>query len=140
VQFGEQTPEAKLTSFLVIAAKGTEGMLKHDTEGRKSFPRALRGRNLFVQAVPWWSTEAVEKQARGWAEETLAMVNAPQHDGLLEQSKLVDGEKVTGYAANLSKAVDLSTIWPAQKIEEIRRLKGQWDSKGVFWNPVTDGV
>ncbi|KAK1067161.1 hypothetical protein LTR12_014394 [Friedmanniomyces endolithicus] len=112
---------------------GTKGMLEHDFEGKKFFPAVLRGRNVFVQAVPWWTDEAVEEQARAWAAETLALANAPQH----EQN---GGGGVTAYASNLSKNMDLSTVWPAYQIEEIQRLKTLWDAKGVFWNPVVDGV
>ncbi|KAK5734577.1 hypothetical protein LTR17_008798 [Elasticomyces elasticus] len=140
LRFGEETPEAKMTSFLVLAAKGTKGMLENDTEGKKFFPRSLRGRHIFVQAVPWWTVETAEGQARAWAAETMAIVNAPQHDGHAGESSLTDGDRVTAYAANLSKGIDLTTTWPASKIDEIEKLKGLWDSKGVFWNPVVDGV
>ncbi|KAK5710552.1 hypothetical protein LTR17_018824 [Elasticomyces elasticus] len=140
VRFGEETPEAKITSFLVLAAKSTKGMLENDTEGKKFFPRSLRGRHIFVQAVPWWTVETVEEQARAWAAETLAMVNAPQHDGLAAENGFTDGDRVTAYAANLSKGIDLTTTWLAPKIVEIKKLKGLWDSKGIFWNPVADGV
>ncbi|KAK5686052.1 hypothetical protein LTS10_002166 [Elasticomyces elasticus] len=140
VRFGEETPEAKMTSFLVLAAKSTKGMLENDTEGKKFFPRSLRGRHLFVQAVPWWTVETAEEQARAWAAETLAIVNGPQHDGLAAENGFTDGDRVTAYAANLSKGIDLATTWPAPKIDDIEKLKGLWDSKGVFWNPVVDGV
>ncbi|KAK3071972.1 hypothetical protein LTR53_007671 [Teratosphaeriaceae sp. CCFEE 6253] len=140
VRFGEETPDAKMTSFLVIAAKGTQGLLEHDIEGHKFFPRTLRARSVFVQAVPWWTDAKDEEQARGWAAETLALVNAPQHNGHVEDIVPVDAENVTGYAANLRKAVDLSTVWPADQLERIRQLKDVWDPQGLFWNPVVHGV
>lgn len=140
VRFGKETPEAKATSYVILAAKSTKGMLENDVDEKKLFPRAIRGRNVFVQITPWWTDEGVETKARSWAAEMLDIMNAPQHDGLADKNPLVDGERLSAFAANLSKGIDVSTVWPTNKLEEIRRLKKAWDAHGVFWNPVVNGV
>lgn len=77
IRFGEETPEAKATSYVVFAAKSTKDLLKHSLEDRKFFPRTIRSRNVFVQVAPWWKTECGEQEARSWAAEMLAIMNAP---------------------------------------------------------------
>jgi len=69
----------------------------------------------------------------------LVLLGAPQH-GDIVSGRGGKEEKVSAFAANLSRGIDLSTVWPAEKIEEIRRLKEKWDPQNVFWNPVVDGV
>ncbi|KAK4556426.1 hypothetical protein LTR86_006570 [Recurvomyces mirabilis] len=138
--FGEATAEAKAATFMVFAAKGTKGMLEHDPQGQKFFPRPLRSRYVFVQAVPWWTAEKAEEASRTWGAETMSLVNAPQHERLVEGSGLADGDWLTAHAANLSKGIDLSTTWAASQLEESRRIKSVWDAGNLFWNPVVDGV
>ena len=140
IQFGDSTREAKGTSYVIMAAKSTEGMLEHDVEGRKSFPRMLRDRKVFVQVVPWWTAPVAETKARQWAAGMLALVNPPQR-GKAAEGKDVGGEThVSAFAANMNKGIDLTAVWPKDKIVEIRRLKALWDHRNMFWNPVVDGV
>lgn len=142
VRFGDETPQAK-SSYFIIAAKSTGGMLEHDVAEEKFFPRAIRGRKIFAQAVPWWTEEGVEEQSKDWAQKMLSIVRKQGHTGKENDGMLPSDEeqtRITGFAANLSKRIDLSTVWPEQMREDIRRLKEKWDPQGLFWNPVVDGV
>ncbi len=139
LSFGEGTPDARNTSFLVLAAKGTQAMLEHDVDGKKFFPRSLRGRSIFVQAVPWWTAEASEMSSRKWAEATMALFNAPQHRdarGTPESRNTA----INAFASNLSKGIDLRTVYLPHQLNEIRRVKRLFDPTNLFWNPVVDGV
>jgi hypothetical protein len=139
IALGESTPDAKTGSVLVFAAKSTKAVLEHDTEGKKFFPRVLRDRSVFVQAVPWWTESTAEEAARTWAVETMALVNAPQREDAGRTSTSREG-LVTAFAANLSKGIDIDTVYVPQQVEEIKRLKGIFDPRNMFWNPVVDGV
>jgi hypothetical protein len=136
LRFGEDTPDAKATSYVVFVAKSTKGVLEQDKEDNEFFPRHLRKRNVFVQVVPWWSKSESEISARGWANEMLGIVGAPLHSG----DKGDEVTRVNAFAANMSKGIDVRTVWPEKKLEEIRRAKSVWDPGGLFWCPAVDGV
>jgi hypothetical protein len=139
IALGERTPEAKGGSVLVFAAKGTQALIEHDREGKKFFPRVLRDRSVFVQAVPWWTASTADEAARSWAVKTMSLVNAPQHRDAGRKGTSRE-DRVTAFAANLSKGLNINTIYLPQQIEQIKRLKGILDPENLFWNPVVDGV
>ena len=105
-------------------------MRAYDMDNEKSFPRTIRERAIFVQAVPWWKDPNNERACREWGRDML--------DVLGDRSS--EAERVNGFAANLNSEVDVTEIWPQEKLEQIRRLKGIWDQGNVFWNPVVDGM
>lgn len=130
LQLGESNPDAEASSYFVISVKNPACMLAHDVDEEKFFPRAIRGRSIFIQAVPWWTEVESEEKSRGWAKSMLEILG----------ERSTNDETVNGFAANMNKDVDLVDIWPEAKIEEIKRLKAVWDSGNLFWNPVVDGM
>lgn len=132
LRFGEETPEAKGTSYVVLAAKSTRGMLAHDVGDSKSFPRGLRERGLFVQVTPWWIVGCAEDMARSWAGEMLETVKEHKMDGVAGADGWQEGVDVSAFAANLSKGIDLRTVWAADMLLQIQWLKQIWDPDGVF--------
>lgn len=117
VRFGEASAEARAMSYVVFAAKSTEGMLENDLLGELFFPRAIRERSVFAQVTTWCTVESAEAAAREWAAEMLRIVEEPW------KVVVAGEERVFGFAANLSKGMDLRTVWPASKLEAIRRVK-----------------
>lgn len=130
LQLGENVPDAKASSYFVISARNPACVLSHDHDGEKFFPRTIRERAIFIQAVPWWTDASSEGKSRGWARDMLSIMGEKK-DG---------DERVNGFAANLNKDIDVTEVWPPAQLEEIRRMKGIWDSENVFWNPVVDGM
>jgi hypothetical protein len=130
LQLGEDIPDAKAASYFVVSARDPTAMGAHDLDNEKSFPRTIRERAIFAQAVPWWKDSKNEDVCRKWGRDML--------DILGDRSS--DAERVNGFAANLNSDVNVTEIWPHEKLEQIRRLKGIWDPGNVFWNPVVDGM
>lgn len=130
LRLGEEVPDAKVASYFVVSARDPTAMREHDLNDEKSFPRTIRERAIFAQAVPWWKDTKNEDACRTWGRAML--------DILGDRSS--DEEKVNGFAANLNSDVDVTEIWPYEKLDQIRRLKGIWDPDNVFWNPVMDGM
>lgn len=130
LRLGEEVPDAKAGSYFVVSARDPAAMRAHDLDKEKSFPRTIRERAIFTQAVPWWTDSDNEEACRKWGRDML--------DLLGERSS--EADRVNGFAANLNSDVDVTEIWPHEKLEQIRRLKGIWDPSNVFWNPVVDGL
>jgi len=130
LRLGEEIPDAKTASYFVVSARDPTAMRAHDIDNEKFFPRTIRERAIFAQAVPWWKDSKNEDACRKWGRDML--------DILGDRSS--DAERVNGFAANLNGDVDVTEIWPHKKLEKIRRLKGFWDPGNVFWNPVVDGM
>jgi hypothetical protein len=104
-------------------------MRAHDLHDEKFFPRTIRERTIFAQAVPWWKDPVNEEACRRWGRDMLDLLG----------DRSSDTERVNGFAANLNNDIDVTEIWPHEKIEQIRQMKGIWDPGNVFWNPVVDG-
>lgn len=130
LRLGEEIPDAKAASYFVVSACNPEAMRAHDSNNEKSFPRTIRERAIFAQAVPWWEGLKNEDACRKWGRDMLDILG----------SRSSDEEKVNGFAANLNSDVDTTEIWPYERLQQIRRLKGIWDPDNVFWNPVVDGM
>lgn len=130
VRLGEEIPDAKAASYFVVSARDPTAMRVHDLDNEKSFPRTIRERAIFAQAVPWWKDSKNEDACRKWGRDMLGILG--------DRSR--DKERVNGFAANLNSDVDVTEIWPHEKLEQIRQLKGIWDPGNVFWNPVVDGM
>lgn len=128
LRLGQDNPDAGACSYFVISARNPACMNAHDLDGEKFFPRTIRDRTIFIQAVPWWSDVRNESKSRRWAKDMLATLGE------------IGAEKVNGFAANLNHDVDIAEFWPQAKIEEIRHMKDIWDPGNVFWNPVVDGM
>jgi len=126
----KEIPDAAAASYFVVSARDPTAMGAHDLNDEKFFPRTIRERAIFAQAVPWWTDTRNEEACRKWGREML--------DLLGEGSS--DAERVNGFAANLNGDIDVAQVWPHGKLEQIRRMKGIWDPVNVFWNPVVDGM
>jgi hypothetical protein len=131
LQLGYHVPDAEASSFFLVNAKNPACMLGQDLEGEKSFPRTIRGRSIFAQAYPWWTKKESEEDCRKWGRDMLEILGERGAGG--------EEKGVNGFAANLNEDIELEEVWPLEKIEEIRRVKGIWDRGSVFWNPVVDG-
>ena len=128
LQLGQEVPEAAAASYFVVAARDPTAMRARDPDDEKFFPRTIRERTIFAQAVPWWKDSHNEEACRKWGRDMLDLLG----DGSSEAGT------VTGFAANLNSDVNFTAIWPQEKIEEIRYMKGIWDPGNLFWNPVVD--
>jgi hypothetical protein len=129
LRLGEGIPDAE-TSYFVVSSRDPTAMRAQDPVNEKLFPRTIRERAIFAQAVPWWRDSNNEGACRKWGREMLDLLG----------DRSSDAERVNGFAANLNSDVDVTEIWPHEKLEQIRRLKGTWDPSNVFWNPVVDGM
>jgi hypothetical protein len=125
---GQLVSDAEANSYFVVSARNHACMLSHDPDDQKFFPRTIRERTIFIQAAPWWTEKRSERKCREWAREMLCILGERQNGA----------GKVNGFAANMNEDIDVAEIWPQTKLQEIRRLKGIWDSENVFWNPVVD--
>ena len=130
LRLGEEISDAKAASYFVVSARDPTAMRAHDIDNEKSFPRKIRERAIFAQAVPWWKDSKNEDACRKWGRDML--------DVLGDRSS--EAERVNGFAANLNSDIDVTEIWPQEKLERIRRVKGIWDPDDLFWNPVVDGM
>lgn len=130
LQLGQEVPDAKSSSYFVISARNPACMLAHDRNDEKFFPQTIRGRAIFAQAVPWWTDACNENACRSWGRGML---------DLLGDRANSEG-KVNGFAANLNKDINVTEIWPHEKIEQIRSIKGIWDPANIFWSPVVNGM
>jgi hypothetical protein len=130
LQLGQEVPEAEAASYFVVSARDPTAMRAHDLHDEKFFPRTIRERTIFAQAVPWWKDPVNEEACRRWGRDMLDLLG----------DRSSDTERVNGFAANLNNDIDVTEIWPHEKIEQIRQMKGIWDPGNVFWNPVMDGL
>jgi hypothetical protein len=130
LRLGEEVPDAQAASYFVVSARDPTAMHAHDLDNEKSFPRTIRERAIFAQAVPWWKDPNNEEACRKWGRDMLDLLG----------DRSSDAGRVNGFAANLNRDVDVTEIWPQEKLEQIRRLKSIWDPSNVFWNPVVDGM
>ena len=129
LRLGQKVAEAEVASYFVVSSRDPTAMRDHDTNGDKFFPRTIRERTIFAQAVPWWKNPHNEGACRKWGRDMLDLLG----------DRSSDATRVNGFAANLNSDIDIGEIWPHVKIEQIRRLKGIWDPNNVFWNSVVDG-
>lgn len=130
LRLGDDVPDAQAASYFVVSARDPTAMGAHDLDNEKCFPRTIRERAIFAQAVPWWKDPNNEEACRKWGRDML--------DILGDRSN--DADKVNGFAANLNRDVAVTEIWPQERLEQIRRLKSIWDPGNIFWNPVVDGM
>jgi FAD/FMN-containing dehydrogenase len=130
LQLENDIPDAKAASYFVVSARDPTAMRAHDLDNEKFFPRTIRERGIFAQAVPWWKDPNNDEACRKWGRDMLDLLG----------DRSSDAEKVNGFAANLNSDVDVTEIWSHEKLEQIRRLKGIWDPDNVFWNPVVNGM
>jgi hypothetical protein len=128
LKLGEEAPSARASTSWVVAAKNPSGMLSHDQEGKKFFPRSLRDKSIYTRIGPWWTDRKDETKSRGWARDMIKILGP------------ANGEKVCGYGANLNKNIDMGEVYHPHQLEKIRELSKEWDPNGLFWNPVVDGV
>lgn len=105
-----------------------------------SYPQRFfpwRDRGVFCLATLWYTKPDSRSKVTQSGNNMMSAVRASD-DGEGE------GEKKHHRAAtlpnDLRKGIDLSELYTAEMMEEIKRVKAIWDPEGVFWSPAVDGI
>jgi hypothetical protein len=127
----DRHPDAKPTT-LVFNIWDNEALLEHGrtmTGRAKAFAAENREARAFASAIKWCSTAESRSALNEFGEKFLQAVQD-------SDSGVADGAtKGRTIPGNMRLKMDLAEVFGAEKIEHIRKIKTDWDPKGLFWSP-----
>jgi hypothetical protein len=127
IQFGDEAEDAKDRSTLVIGAWNTDALQKNAaaTGGDKTFFRP-RDRGFFIQATGWYSDKTTQAAADQFGGD---LVN------IMRETDTKQGLEPAVFANNMRFGQNMKEVYSTEMLQELKRLKHNWDPRGVFFTP-----
>ncbi|ERS95257.1 uncharacterized protein SPSK_06269 [Sporothrix schenckii 1099-18] len=125
VGFTNERPDLWNTYIAIPTWNTTKSLQLGASPERKDNFHVARDRNVLVLSAVWSKTGGADIES----ESSTYSAEIQEIAGREESGPLI------GFANNLAFPAKLADYYPADKVDELARVKTQWDPNGLFWSP-----